>query len=181
MRAVVMAALHFDFGVAQSMSNQSETVLPYNEDQINMQNFINLLNQLRQLSDEQNKATHVQGKQIVSEKIKQLKELNDRVYMRVKNPYLRLFFLIMIDSHFTHRRSFAKILIEFNKNYVMNLFDYVAICCKFLDTAPLKEVLDDKMRSDITMGNLQVFALIGLRSEHGPRVIQNFIDRTGDL
>ena len=70
MRAVVMAALHFDFGVAQSMSNQSETVLPYNEDQINMQNFINLLKQLRLLSDEQQKASHVQGKQTVSEKIK---------------------------------------------------------------------------------------------------------------
>jgi hypothetical protein len=52
MRAVVMAALHFDFGQAQSMGSLSETVTPYNEDQTNMQNLINLLAQLKQLSDE---------------------------------------------------------------------------------------------------------------------------------
>ena len=89
----------------------------------------------------------------MSEKIKHLKELNDKVYMRVKNPYLRLFYLIMIDSHFK-RKSMVKILSDFNKDYVMNLFDYVAICCKFLDTGPLKDVLEDKIKFDVARGNL---------------------------
>ena len=43
MRAAVMAALHFDFGPAQELGSQSDTLAPYNEDQTNMQNFINLL------------------------------------------------------------------------------------------------------------------------------------------
>lgn len=75
----------------------------------------------------------------------------------------------------------AKILADFNKDYVMNLFDYVAICCKFLDTGPLKEVLEEKIKFDVARGNLQVFALIGLKSELGAEVIQRYIDRTGDL
>ena len=78
-------------------------------------------------------------------------------------------------------RTIAHTLIDFNRNYVINLFDYVAVCCKYLDTAQLKEVLEEKIKFDVENGNLQVFALIGLKSESGPRVIQNFIDRTGDL
>ena len=78
-------------------------------------------------------------------------------------------------------RTIAHTLIDFNRNYVINLFDYVAVCCKYLDTAQLKEVLEEKIRFDVENGNLQVFALIGLKSESGPRVVQNFIDRTGDL
>ena len=53
MRAAVMAALHFDFNPAQQIGSLSETVFPYNEDSTNMQNFSNLLRQLRDLSQEQ--------------------------------------------------------------------------------------------------------------------------------
>ena len=70
---------------------------------------------------------------------------------------------------------------DFNRDYVINLFDYITICCKYLDENQLKQVLEDKIRSDIDKGNLQVFTLIGLKSEQGPRVLQNFIDKTGDL
>jgi len=52
MRAVVMAALHFDFEQASSLGSQSDTTFPYNEDSTNMQNFINLLAQLSKLSAE---------------------------------------------------------------------------------------------------------------------------------
>ena len=98
--------------------------------------------------------------------------------MRVKNPYLRLFFLIIVESK---KKPMAKIITDFNADYVINLFDFVAICCKFLDQDSLRAVLDEKIKIDISKGNLQVFALIGLKSEHSARVLQNYIDNTGDL
>ena len=79
--------------------------------------------------------------------------MNRNVYKRMKNPYLQLFYLIVIESSF-RQRSLARTLIEFNRDYVINLFDFVAICCKYLDNASLKEVLEDKIRSDIEKGNL---------------------------
>jgi len=84
----------------------------------------------------------------------------------------------MIESS---KDSMERVLKDFSRNYVINLFDFVAICCKFLSDDSLKSVLDEKIKIDIEKGNLQVFALIGLKSEHGPRIIQNFIDNTGDL
>ena len=57
------------------------------------------------------------------------------------------------------------------KKYVINLFDFVAICCKFLDEVSLKQVLEAKIRDDIQKGNLQVLALIGLKSQDAPKVI----------
>ena len=69
-----------------------------------------------------------------------------------------------------------KVLERFQNDHVINLFDFVAICCKFLDEASLRTVLEAKIRSDIARGNLQVFALIGLKSDEAPRVIQNFLD-----
>ena len=116
---------------------------------------------------------------IVDYKISQLKALNANVYNRVKNPYLQLFFRVMIEGK--NQGFMANPPRQFIDKHVINLFDFVAICCKFLDDLQLKQVLEAKIKSDIDRGNLQVFALIGLKSEHAPRVIQNYIDNTGDL
>ena len=43
MRAVVMAALHFDFENALLLGAQSETVFPFNEDPTNTKIFMNVL------------------------------------------------------------------------------------------------------------------------------------------
>ena len=75
----------------------------------------------------------------------------------MKNPYLQLFYLIVIESRIESspkRGQYSKILQDFNKNYVINLFDFVAICCKYLDNKALKEVLQAKIDSDIRQGNL---------------------------
>ena len=124
-----------------------------------MRNFLNLLAQLRDLSNQQNRIQG-QAREAILQKISQLKQLNSKVYMRVRNPYLRLFFQVFIESHFKSRkqnegdRTMANILISFNRDYVINLFDYIAICCKYLDSPYLKEVLDEKIRVDIEKGNL---------------------------
>lgn len=52
MRAAVMAALHFDFPQAQELSSRGDTAFPYSEDETNMQNFVNLLAQLKDLATE---------------------------------------------------------------------------------------------------------------------------------
>ena len=71
----------------------------------------------------------------------------------------------MIESSFKEvRKSMSDILIAFNQNHVVNLFDYVAICCKYLENSQLKAVLEEKIRFDVDRGNLQIFALIGLKS-----------------
>lgn len=114
------------------------------------------------------------------EKLKQLRELNNSVSTKVLNPYLSLFYKLMIDNAYDQDAK-AKMLIDFSKKHVINLFDFVAICCRFLDSAQLKLVLEAKANSDIEDGNLQVLALIGLTSPKAPRVIQAFIDRTGDV
>ena len=41
--------------------------------------------------------------------------------------------------------------------------------------------MDEKIRVDVEKGNLQVFALIGLKSAKGPEVLQNYINNTGDV
>ena len=56
MRAVVMAALHFDFEQALTHGNTSDrarNALLFNEESTNMENFNNLLVQFRKLSAEQ--------------------------------------------------------------------------------------------------------------------------------
>ena len=50
MRAVVMAALHFDFSQASTLSNSSESVRLFNEDPTTMQHLLNLLKQLREIT-----------------------------------------------------------------------------------------------------------------------------------
>ena len=80
----------------------------------------------------------------------------------MKNPYLKLFYLVFIESH---NRTLQTILTDFDREFVINLFDFVTVCCKFLDSQKLQEVLKTKVRLDIERGNLQVFALIGLKSE----------------
>jgi len=100
------------------------------------------------------------------------------VYKRVKNPYLQLFFRVMIEGK---KQGMANTLRQFISEHVINLFDFVAVCAKFLDEPGLKQVLEAKIKNDIDKGNLQVFALIGLKSDHAPRVIQNYIDATGDV
>ena len=97
------------------------------------------------------------AKESVQNKIKQLWNLNKNVYKRMKNPYLQLFYLILIESRIESspkRGQLSKILQDFNKSYAINLFDYVAICCKYLDNKSLKEVLEAKIDSDIRQGNL---------------------------
>ena len=50
MRAVVMAALHFDFLQASTLSNSSESVRLFNEEPTTMQHLLNLLKQLREIA-----------------------------------------------------------------------------------------------------------------------------------
>ena len=140
MRAVVMAALHFDFEQALTHGNTSDrarNALLFNEESTNMENFNNLLVQFRKLSAEQIQAMQKQGASgkdqvaIVDYKISQLKALNANVYNRVKNPYLQLFFRVMIEGK--NQGFMANTLRQFIDKHVINLFDFVAICCKFLD------------------------------------------------
>ena len=41
--------------------------------------------------------------------------------------------------------------------------------------------MEAKIESDIKQGNLQVLALTGLKSDKATRLVQNFIDNTGDV
>ena len=40
------------------------------------------------------------------------------------------------------------------KDHVINLFDFVAICCKFLDETSLRQVLQKRIELDKESGNL---------------------------
>ena len=66
--------------------------MPFNEDATNMQNYMNFLKQLDELSNKNG-----QGLRDVQAKIAQLKNLNLKVFDRVKNPYLKLFYVIMVE------------------------------------------------------------------------------------
>ena len=57
----------------------------------------------------------------------------------------------------------------------------VTIACKFLNDDDLNQILQEKIDKDIEYGNLEVLALIGLESEKAMQLLQNYIDRTGDL
>ena len=57
----------------------------------------------------------------------------------------------------------------------------VTIACKFLNDNDLNQILQEKIDKDIEYGNLEVLALIGLESEKAMQLLQNYIDRTGDL
>ena len=57
----------------------------------------------------------------------------------------------------------------------------ITIACKFLNDEDLSQILQEKIDKDIEYGNLEVLALIGLESEKAMQLLQNYIDRTGDL
>lgn len=95
--------------------------------------------------------------------------MNEKVFERVKNPYLKLFYIVMVEISAKRKPHEKHPLDKFDQ--AINLFDFVAVCCKYLDQDKLKEVLDHRIESDIAKGNLQVFALIGLKSQKGPKVI----------
>ena len=138
MRGVVMAALHFDFERALELANVAQNHKNlFNEDSKNMTHLSNLLKQFRNLNAPPAVGNVMGGGNYLSgdstrEKIEYIVSLNGDVHKLVKNPYLRLFFLIMIESR-KPQRSVAEIFIEFNTNYVINFFDYVTLACKFLN------------------------------------------------
>jgi len=108
----------------------------------------------------------------LQEKVAQLKDLNQEVYSSVvKNPYLRLFFMIMIEN-----KVFRALSSDFVKDYVINLFDYVALCCKFLSRKDLPKVINWKIDHGIAEGNLEVIPLIGLKSPRLGQLLQNYVD-----
>ncbi len=148
MRATVMAALHFDFYIARQFGNCSDFSMPFNEDATNMQNYMNFLKQLDELSNKNGQGLL----RDVQAKISQLKNLNLKVFDRVKNPYLKLFYVIMVEiensknSNKQQQRmgqENSHPLIEFSS--VINLFDFVTVCCKYLDQDKLKQALEQKI------------------------------------
>ena len=70
---------------------------------------------------------------------------------------------------------------QFSEKNVINLFDFVTLACKFLNERDLMQVLQDKIEKDIAEGNLEVLALIGLKSNRAVQLLQNFVDKTSDL
>ena len=89
--------------------------------------------------------------------------LNNRVHNFVKNPYLKLFFIIMIESR--GQIPIKELLQEFFEKNIINLFDLITVASKFLNDKDLGQILQDKIDKDIEYGNLEVLALIGLNSE----------------
>ena len=61
------------------------------------------------------------------------------------------------------------------------MFDLITIACKFLSDEDLRQILQEKIEKDIAYGDLEVLVLIGLNSEKAFHLLQNYLDRTGDL
>ena len=78
--------------------------------------------------------------------IEYIASLNSRVYNLVKNPYLKLFFIIMIESRSVPMKELFQ---QFTEKNVINLFDFVTLACKFLNDRDLQQVLKDKIEKDI--------------------------------
>ena len=172
MRGCAMAALHFDFEKALELCSVCDGhKKKFNEDRTNIEHLMNLLKQFKRLNQPPTTESEKQVEYIVT--------LNNRVCDFVKNPYLKLFFLLMIEGR--GPRPIAEIFKDFTLKHAINLFDYVTLACKFLNAQELMMVLKDKIEKDVAEGNLEVLALIGLKSERAVRLLQNFVDRTSDL
>ena len=71
------------------------------------------------------------------QKVSSIRELNSAVGSTVvNNPYLRLFYLLLIENN--PKKAFN----EFISSYTINMFDYLALACKFLDSNQLKYFLE---------------------------------------
>ena len=180
MRGCAMAALHFDFEKALELCSVCDGhKKKFNEDRTNIEHLMNLLKQFKNLNQPPTTETAKQTEADTFKNIKYIVALNERVHNFVKNPYLKLFFFIMIESR--GPRPIAEIFKDFNLKHVINLFDYVTLACRFLNVQDLAMVLKDKIDKGIAEGNLEVLALIGLKSERAVQLLQNFVDRTSDL
>jgi hypothetical protein len=45
---------------------------------------------------------------------------------------------------------------------LINVFDFVALACKYLDSSQLKSILQIKIESSLSKGNLDAIVLTGL-------------------
>ena len=64
-----------------------------------------------------------------------IRSINKDIYREVKNPYLQLFLVLMIEKD--NKELFANMIQEAS----VNLFDFVTLACKYLDKAELISVL----------------------------------------
>ena len=142
MRGLVMAALHCDFDQALQLCAKSDNLTKrFNEDSTNMTHLSNLLKQFKQLNTHPQPVGNVMGGSYVSsesstkKQIEYIANLNSRVYNLVKNPYLKLFFMIMIESRTV---SIKELFQQFIEKNVINLFDLITLACKFLNDGDLK-------------------------------------------
>jgi hypothetical protein len=75
----------------------------------------------------------------------------------VNNPYLKLFYQIMIEP------DLQKVFEEYAKGIqVINIFDFVALACKYLSWNQFNAVMQIKIGNSIEQGNLDAIPLIGL-------------------
>jgi len=97
----------------------------------------------------------------------------------VNNPYLKLFYQIMIEP------DIFKVFEEYARGATLiNIFDFVALACKYLDSAQLKQIIHLKIESSIQKGNLDALVLTGLSinsSKQVAKLIQGYIDMTSDI
>jgi len=79
----------------------------------------------------------------------------------------------------------VKVFSEYARNSsVVNIFDFLALACKFLDNTQLKTVIKTKVDFSISKGNFDAVILTGLRQESANfvcRMLQNNLDTTGDV
>jgi hypothetical protein len=95
----------------------------------------------------------------VTAEMDNIRSINKDIYREVKNPYLQLFLILMIEKD-GGKDLFQSVIDQ----TVVNIFDFVTLACKFLDKDTLFSVLQKKIMFSVKSGNLDAVPLIGLNS-----------------
>lgn len=82
-------------------------------------------------------------------------------------------------------QDIAKVFEDIAKgSLLINIFDFLALACKFLDNIQLRNVIRTKIESSIMQGNFDAIVLIGLVEQSAnscTKLLQIYVDATADV
>eukprot|EP00347_Sterkiella_histriomuscorum_P008418 403345170 len=151
-RTCILSALHFDFQRAMGFSSHADPLPKYREDATNSQ-VLNFV--LRNCKKIMSSIGQQMTEQQAQEKLKQL--LEDCQLSNFSQDFPTKFGLII------------------------NYFDQIGLICRYFNQQLMLQALKEMVIKGIEEGSLETIVLIGLKSPYLFHLLQNYVDKHGDI